>query len=521
LFCRFGDFTIDSERRELRRGDDLIAVEPQVFDVLQFLIANRDRVVSNDDLIEAVWHGRIVSEATVTTRMNAVRRAVGDSGERQQLIRTIARKGYRFVGNAHDEDVPRDGTAGTAQSGPELPPLMAKPSIAVLPFSNMSGDPEQEYFADGITEDLITALSQFRSLFVIARNSSFVFKDKAVDAKQIGRELGVRYLLEGSVRKSGTRVRITGQLIEASSGAHLWAGRFDGGLEDIFELQDNVTGSVVGAIGPKLEQAEIDRAKRKPTGSLDAYDYYLRGMAHLHEGSRTSVDDALHLFKRAIDLDPEFAAAYGMAAWCYNLRKWNWWMTDPAKEATDADLLARKAIALGQDDAVALCTGGFALGHAGGEHELGARCIDRALTLNPNLADAWYFAGWLSSIIGEPDVGIERIHRAMRLNPIALFPFSAHAAIAWAHFTAERYDEATSLARKGMLEQPNFLPTLRIFAASCAMSGHLEEARGAIARVQALSPAFRIADVKSIAPYRRPGDLKRYVEALRRAGLPE
>jgi TolB-like protein len=420
-----------------------------------------------------------------------------------------------------EEDVTRDGAAASARPGPELPEVPTKPSIAVLPFSNMSGDPEQEYFADGITEDLITALSQFRSLFVIARNSSFVFKGKVADAKQIARELGVRYLLEGSVRKSGNRVRITGQLIEASTGVHLWAGRFDGGLEDIFELQDSVTGSVVGAISPKLEQAEIDRAKRKPTASLDAYDYYLRGMAHLHEGSRTSIDEALHLFNRAIDLDSEFAAAYGMAAWCYNLRKWNWWMTDPAKEAVETERLARKAVALGQDDAVALCTGGFALGHAAGDHEFGARCIDRALVLNPNLADAWYFAGWLSSILGEPDVGIERIERAMRLNPIALFPFSAHAAIAWAHFTAGRYDEATSSARKAMLEQPNFLPMLRIFAASSAMAGHLDEARAAIVRVRELTPSFRMSDVKFIAPYRRPEDLQRYAEALRKAGLPD
>jgi len=519
LIYGFGNFTLDTERRELRQGAGLIAIEPQVFDVLQFLIANRGRVVSNDNLIETVWNGRIVSEATVTTRMNAVRRAVGDSGERQQLIRTIARKGYRFVGDVQEQDVAGDGTAAAVRADPQLPELPAKPSIAVLPFSNISDDPEQEYFADGITEDLITALSQFRSLFVIARNSSFVFKSKAVGAKQIARELGVRYLLEGSVRKAGNRVRITGKLIEASTGAHLWAGRFDSGLEDIFELQDSVTSSVVGAIGPKLEQAEIDRAKRKPTGSLDAYDYYLRGMACLHEGSRASIDEALHLFNRAIDLDPEYAVAYGMSAWCCDLRKWSWWTTDPAKEAAEAERLARKAVALGRDDAVALCSGGFVLAHAAADHEFGAQCVDRALALNPNLADAWHFAGWLSSILGEPDVGVERIARAMRLNPIALFPFSAHCAIAFAHFIGGRYDQATSSARKAMLEQPNFLPALRLFAASSAMIDHLDEARAAIARVRDLAPAFRISDVRNLPG--RPEYLQRYEEALRKAGLPD
>ena len=257
--------------------------------------------------------------------------------------------------------------------------LPDKPSIAVLPFTNISGDPDQEYFADGITDDITTALSQFRWLFVIARNSSFVFKGKRVDSRQIARELGVRYLLEGSVRKAGNRLRITGQLVDASSGAHLWADRFDGAVDDVFDLQDKVTASVVGAIGPKLEQAEISRARRKPTESLDAYDYYLRGMACLHQSSKESTSEALQLFSRAIELDADFASAYGMAAFCYDLRKWNSWMADPKKEAAEAERLARRAIALGKDDALALCTGGFALVHVAGDLDYGAACIDRAL----------------------------------------------------------------------------------------------------------------------------------------------
>ena len=294
MIFKFDRFSLDADRRELRCGRDLVAVEPQVFDVLQYLIGNRDRVVSNDDLIEAIWHGRIVSEATVATRMNAVRRAIGDSGEQQRFIRTIARKGYRFVGEVGGQNESEStGTAAPAAEAEKIDAasvsalaLPDKPSIAVLPFTNISGDPEQEYFADGITEDITTALSQFRWLFVIARNSSFVFKGKTVNARKIARELGVRYLLEGSVRKAGNRMRITGQLVDASSSSHLWADRFDGAVDDVFDLQDKVTASVVGAIGPKLEQAEIRRAKRKPTGSLDAYDYYLRGMASLHQETK-------------------------------------------------------------------------------------------------------------------------------------------------------------------------------------------------------------------------------------------
>jgi TolB-like protein len=290
----FEDYSLDAGRRELRRGTKLVAVEPQVFDLLAYLIRNRDRVVSSDDLIAAVWSGRIVSESTLSSRITAVRQAVDDSGERQRLIRTVIRKGFRFVGDVREEKgisgedltvEAKQGEPDAAANAPVVPSLSLpdKPSIAVLPFANISGDPDQEYFADGITEDLTTALSQFRWLFVIARSSSFIYKGRAVDVKRVGRELGVRYVLEGSVRKAANRLRITAQLIDASTGAHLWANRFDGGLEDVFGLQDQVTASVVGTIGPKLEHAEIERAKRKPTESLDAYDYYLRGMGSVYQ----------------------------------------------------------------------------------------------------------------------------------------------------------------------------------------------------------------------------------------------
>jgi TolB-like protein/Tfp pilus assembly protein PilF len=526
LFYRFANFSLDPGRRELRQGNRLISIEPQVFDILQFLIANRERVVSNDELIRAVWRGRIVSEATVTTRMNAVRQAVGDSGERQEVIRTIARKGYRFVGEVVEHNGAAGGAvAGSARPEPTLtdpPAVPDKPSIAVLPLVNMSGDSEQDYFADGITEDLITALSQFRWLFVIARGSSFVFKGKRIDAKQIARELGVRYLLEGSVRKSGNRLRITGQLIEASSGVHLWADRFDGSLEDIFDLQDKVTVSVVGAIAPKLEQIEIERAKRKATESLDAYDYFLRGMALLHRGDKGSIDEALNLFRQAIASDNEFASAYGMAAWCYDLRKWNSWMVDAEHETAEAGKLARQAVVLGRDDAVALCAAGFALAHVVGDLEFGAICMDRALALNPNMAAAWHFGGWLCTNLGEPEVALERLARAVRLNPVDNFPLlPMQISIAWAHFIAGRYDEAYSAGRKGIQEQPDFLPALRIFAAACAMSEHLDDARNTIAHLRELNPNFRVSNVKDAIRLRRPEDLARYEKALRKAGLPD
>ena len=264
--------------------------------------------------------------------------------------------------------------------------LPDKPSIAVLPFQNMSGDPEQEYFADGMVEDIITALSQFKSLFVIARNSSFTYKGKAVDIKQVSRELGVRYVLEGSVRKAASKVRITGQLIDGMTGAHLWADRFDGLLEEIFELQDQVTSSVVGAIAPKLDQAEMERAKRKPTENLDAYDHYLRGLASVHRESREAVSEALQSFSKAIELDPEFASAYGLAAWCYNRRKSYGWAVHRVGEIDETALMARRAAELGKDDAVALTFGGIGLAYVVGDLDGGVAMIDRARKLNPNLA---------------------------------------------------------------------------------------------------------------------------------------
>jgi TolB-like protein/tetratricopeptide (TPR) repeat protein len=410
---------------------------------------------------------------------------------------------------------------GTPASESPTLALPDKPSIAVLPFENMSGDPEQEYFADGIVEEIITALSRMRWLFVIARNSSFVYKAKAIDVKQVGRELGVRYVLEGSVRKAANRVRITGQLVDTTKGAHLWADRFEGGLDDIFDLQDQVTASVVGAIAPTLEKAEIERAKRKPTESLDAYDYYLRGMANVHLWTKEANSEALRLFYKAIELDPDFASAYGMAAWCYAWRKWNGWMVDRKQEITETRRLAQRAAELGKDDAVALCRGGFALGHVVGDLEGGAVLINRALVLNPNLATAWLLSGWIRAFLGEPGVAIEHLTRAMRLSPLDPLTFLAQGGIAWAHFFAARYDEVSSWAEKALREQPNYVQGMRMSAAGHALAGRLEEAQKAMACMRQFDPELRISNLKDVIGFFGSDDFARYAEALRKAGLPE
>jgi TolB-like protein len=434
--------------------------------------------------------------------------AFQDTGEQQ--LKNIARPVRVYRVQLH----------GAAEAAPALP-LPAKPSIAVLPFNNMSGDPEQEYFADGMVEEIITALSRMRWLFVIARNSSFTYKGRAVDVKQVGRELGVRYVLEGGVRKAANRVRITAQLIDASTGAHLWADRFDGALDDIFDLQDQVTASVVGAISPKLEQAEIERAKRKPTGSLDAYDHYLRGLATFHRRTREANDQALHLFNKAIEFDPEFSSAYGMAAWCYVRRKGSRWMTDRVRETSEAARLARRAVELGKEDAVALSTGGFALAYVVGDIDDGAAFIDQALALNPNLASAWTVSGWVRIFLGEHEAALEHFAHSMRLSPLDPFMFVAQNGIALVHFCIGRYDEASSWAEKALREDPNYLPAVRVLAASSALAGRLQETQNAMARLRAIDPTLRVSDLVDLTPRLRPGDAARWVEGLRKAGLPD
>jgi len=436
--------------------------------------------------------------------------AFEDAGE--QRLKNIARPARVYR-------VRPSGTPATSR--PALP-LPDKPSIAVLPFQNMSGDPEQEYFADGIVDEIITALSRFRSLFVIARNSSFTYKGRAVDVKEVGRELGVRYVLEGSVRKSSNRVRITGQLVDATTGAHLWADRFDGSLEEIFDLQDSVTVSVVGAIAPKIEQAEIERAKRKPTESLDAYDYYLRAIASFYQWTKEGNQEALSLAYRAIALDPDFASAYAAAALCYVQSKNDNWMTDRTKEIIETARLARRAASLGKDDAVALSTSGFALAYVAHEADAGVAFIDRALLLNLNLATAWYFSGIVRYWLGKPDLAIEHFAHAMRLSPLdPLMPW-IQAATAHAHFFAGRYDEASSWAEMALRELPESHSVLRITAASNALAGHMEEAKQVGTRLRQLDPALRVSNLKdALGPYRRPEDLARYEEGLRKAGLPE
>src|SRR5262245_6052876 len=450
-----------------------------------------------------------------------------DLGEQQ--LKNIAQpvRVYRLSG---EQLVAARATAKPALALPD------KPSIAVLPFTNLSGDPEQEYFADGMVEDIITGLSRFRWLFVIARNSSFTYKGRAVDVKQVRRELSVRYLLEGSVRKSANRVRIAGQLIDAASGTHLWADRFEGAIENVFELQDQVTASVVGAIAPRLEQAEIERVRRKPTESLDAYDLLLRGMGNFYKWTSEGNEEALSCYYKAIELDPDLSRAYAAAAMCFARRKSFGWIIDREQEIAEARRLALRAVQLGKDDATVFSDAGFALAYAAGDLDDGAAFLDRALLINPNSAWGWFLGGWAKVYLGEPDRAIERFAHAMRLSPIDPALFLMQAGTAQAHFVAGRYDEALSWAKMALREQGDAWPgstpvhpgrpdshiALRFAAASCALAGRNEEAKSLIARLLEIDPALRVSNLQNILPpYRHPEHAAKYVDALRKAGLPE
>ena len=524
----FEDFVLDSDRRELVRGAETIGMGPQVFDLLLHLVENRDHVVTKDNLIDVVWGGRIVSESTVTSHINAVRKAIGDTGEEQRLLRTIPRKGYRFVGRLSEAGAPEEaGPVGPVGSeAPALPvepalTLPDRPSIAVLPFSNLSGDPGQDYFVDGMVDDIISALSRMRWLFVIARNSSFTYKGRAVDVKQVGRELGVRYVLEGSVRRAANRVRITGQLVDANTGTTLSSRRFESALDDIFDLQDQMAAGVVGQLVPQLERAEIERARGKPTESLDAYDCYLRGMWKFRQVTRSAIDDALPLFYEAIQRDPEFAVGYAMAAWCHSLRKVDRWMTDPERETAEGTRLVHQAVALGQNDALALASSVHALVHLAHDFNSALASADRALALDPNLATAWLAGGFARIWRGDPDGAIEHIGRAMRLNPLSPDMHRMEVGTALAHLMAGRLQDALSWAEKAERHRPDRAFPVGILAAIYARTGRDNDAQTATQRLRQFDPELRLSNLTEWLPFQRAQDRDGFADALRKAGLPE
>ncbi len=426
-----------------------------------------------------------------------------DMGE--QSVKNIARpvRVYRV----RDRAVPIEQPLPVS---PQPLPLPDKPSIAVLPFQNMSGDPEQEYFADGMVEEIITALSRITWLFVIARNSSFTYKGQAVDVKQVGRELGARYVLEGSVRKSGDRVRITAQLIDAATGAHLWAERFDGSLEDVFELQDNVAISVAGVIEPTLQAAEISRSTDQPTSDLTAYDLYLRALAHVYPWDREGIVAALDLLGRAIGRDPHYGPALALAAQCHQNLHVNGWTDDPELNRREGIDLAHRALRVAPQNPGVLGHTAYALAYFGEDIGAAIELVDRALKLNPSFARGWVISGWLRLWAGQPELAVGHLETSLRLSPHARRAGTLMA-IGVAHFFARRFDEARETLLRSLQDHPGWAPTYRFLAACYAQLGRLDEAREVVKRLRVVTPVV----VPSATHWRKPEDRELYLQALR------
>jgi TolB-like protein/cytochrome c-type biogenesis protein CcmH/NrfG len=515
---RFEDFVLDPERRELRRADALIAVEPQVFDLIDFLVRNRERVVTRDDLLDAVWNGRVVSESTLASRINAARRALSDTGEEQRLIRTVARKGVRFVGAVEEADR-KEASAGPDASGaaPSALPLPDRPAIAVLPFTNLSGEPEQEYFSDGISEDIITALSKLRWFFVIARNSSFIYKGKAVHMKQVAEELGVRYVVEGSVRKEGGRVRITAQLNDVATGAHLWAERYDREIADVFAVQDEITENIVAAIEPKLYAAESFRAQRKPPDSMDAWDLVMRALSHYWRVTRQDSVVAQALLEKAIAIDPNYGQALGLLATSYMFTAHMGWL-DPTAAIPLAERAALEAIRADSEDPWAH----NALGHV---HLFARRFEDSlaefetALRLNPNFALAQGYYGLSLSYSGRWREADEAARRALRLSPRDPYSPVYLGIAAYAQYLGGDYEEAMRLCRESLRQRSDFVGAHRVLTAAAGMASEPQVAAASLQELRRAQPNISLAWIADYMPIKLDADREHYLEGFRRAGL--
>jgi TolB-like protein/cytochrome c-type biogenesis protein CcmH/NrfG len=511
----FSDHVLDTDTRELRRGSERIALEPQVFDLLVYLLEHRDRVVSRADLIATVWGGRIVSESALASRINAARRVIGDSGGEQKLIRTIPRKGLRFVGDVR-VDAGEVAPLEPHESSRALP-LPDRPAIAVLPFTNMTGDPQQEYFSDGISEDIITALSKLRWFFVIARNSSFIYKGRAVHLKQVAQELGVGYVVEGSVRRDGGHVRITAQLNDVATGSHIWAERYDRELASVFAVQDEITQAIVAAIEPQLYAAENFRATRKPPDSLDAWDLVMRALSHYWRVTRQDNVVAQALLEKATVIDPNYGQAHGLLAASHTFSAHMGW-EDRQAAAPLAARAAQAAILADNEDPWAHHALGSVHLFTGRTDDALAE-FEQALQLNPNFSPAQGFYGLALTYVGRWQEGDLAARRALRLSPRDPFAAIYCGIAAYARFVGRDYEEAIRLSREGIRLRGDFVGAHRVLTAAAAMAGQIDAAKAALQELQRAQPNVSLDWLASQMPIKEDAEREHYLAAFRRAGL--
>jgi TolB-like protein len=517
----FGQHEIDVERREIRHAGAAVHVEPQVFDLLIHLLENRDRVVSKDDLMNAVWGERIVSESTLTSRINAARKAIGDNGKDQKLIRTIPRKGFLFVGDVKTQTNHARSPIAVADHTAVNEPTSAGPAerraIAVLPFTNMSGDRSQEYFSDGISEDIISALSKLRWFLVIARNSSFLYKGKSVHIKQVAEELGVDYVLEGSVRNVGNRVRITAQLNDVATASHLWAERYDGSLGDVFAVQDEITNSIVAAIEPQLYAAESFHAERKPPNSMDAWDLVMRAMSHYWRLTRQDNVVAQAFLEKAIAIDSNYGKALGLLATSHAFGAHMGW-EDMATAIPIAERAATSAIQVDSEDPWAHnALGSVYLWKRRLQDSLAE--FEVALQLNPNFSLAQGFYALVLTYFGRWQEADAAARRALRLSPRDPFSAIYYGVAGYAQFTGRNYEEAIRLCREGVRERSDFTGGLRVITAAAGMLGDQELAMSSLQELRRTQPNISLAWIANQIPWHLDADRDHYLEGLRRAGL--
>ena len=522
---RFENCVLDAQRRELWRLGKLVSVEPQVFDLLEYLVRNRDRVVTKDEILTSIWGGRAVSESTLTSRINSARSAIGDDGKGQRLIKTLRHKGIRFVGAAREDDG-RGANDSTRRAGPVRQATLAlpeNPSIAVLPFTNLSGDPAQDYFADGMVEEITMALGRLPWLFVIASASAFTYKGRAVDVRQAGTELGVRYVLQGSVRKENDRVRIAVQLTDASHGHQILSERFEGELQEVFTLQDQVATQLSARIAPTLRSKEVERARRKPTTNLTAYDLFLRAIPPRRDTLEQN-NESLRLLYKAIELDPDFSTAYGLAAWCHEIQVVFGWLPRSDVRIKEGLRLAHLAVETGENDPEALWMAGITIAMLSGDYVRGADLIERSLSLNPNSARAWWASGVLQTHLGRLETALESYERSRRLNPLDTAGYAYWAAVATTRFHLGDHEAALECAERALTDWQDSPVALRVKAAVCGLQNRLTEGKTCVQRLLAVNPHTTIETVKAdfaAQAQHNPESYEALFRGLRLSGLPE
>jgi TolB-like protein/Tfp pilus assembly protein PilF len=515
VIFRFENQALDGDRRELRRDGALIPVEPQVFDLLLYLVRNRDRVVNRDDLLKVVWHGRIVSESALTSRINAARQALNDSGEQQRLIRTVVRRGFRFVGTAREDTDNPDGASATAG---KARPNSDRISIAVLPFTNMSGDPEQDHFADGMVEEITVALGRVPGLFVIARNSSFAFKGKTIDVRDVGRQLGVRYAVEGSVRRSGDRVRVAAELIDTSDGTTLWAERYERRVQDIFDIQDELTKEIVTALRVHLTDGELAAVWLRSTNNIEAWGYATRGADHIWRGTALDMAQARAFLERAVACDPGYAKAAALIALTHYFDiRFNY---KPAKDESQRLMAEQvyKAIQLNPEEPYAIWMRAN-LKSLEGRFDDAVDDARLAVAKNPNDAHCWLGVARLSVNAGRPAEGEQAIRHAMRLNPF--YPINYLAVLGDALIHQGQGEAALEVFNEIVKRQPAYISAHLHLAALYSDMDKMDAARAAVAQVLRLDPHYR---VKAAGSFYLSADEARkqvFLDSLRAAGLPD